>query len=339
MKIIVLIDRETFVEDDPQFQRAEGDVRRQLEFHVIDALRTLGHDIDVMPFHLDILENLRLIQAARPELVFNLTEHFRGDRQMDMNIASLLELSGIPYTGTGPAGLLLCRDKALTKTILNHHHIKVPPFAALPVGVTRLARRMTYPLIVKPALMDGSDGISRSSVVFNDEELSERVQMLHTRTVQPVICEGFVEGREIYVGILGNRQLTALPARELRFDAAAEAGPQIATARVKLDEDYRKKWNIQYTFAELPPDLERKVARLCKRIYRLLHLRDYGRIDLRISPEGAIYCLEANPNPDLTMDDELPQSAARAGIEYPQLISRIVQHAVRRTGGQPGSAA
>lgn len=331
MKIVALIDPETYAADDPQFEQGLDHVLSQLEYHVVEALRILGHNVEVMPFELDILETVRKIETSKPDLIFNLTEHFRGDRQMDMNIASLLELSGYPYTGTGPSGLLLCRDKALAKTILNHHRVRVPAFAALPVGKNRLQRRISFPMIVKPALMDGSDGISRSSIVFNETELAERAQLLHARTQQPVICEAFVQGREIYVGILGNRQLTVLPARELRFDAAAEEGPQIATARVKLDEAYRKKWNIQYTFAELEPELERKVARVCKRIYRVLHLRDYARIDLRISPTGKIYCLEANPNPDLTMGDELSEAAERAGISYEQLIARIVNQAKRRT--------
>ena len=339
MKIIALIDPETFAPDDPQFEQGLDHVLRLLEYHVVEALRILGHTVDVMPFELDILQTLQQIVDTKPDLIFNLTEHFRGDRQMDMNIASLLELSGYPYTGTGPSGLLLCRDKALAKTILNHHRVKVPDFASLPVGTTRLQRRMDYPMIVKPALMDGSDGISRSSIVFNETELAERAEMLHSRTQQPVICEAFVHGREIYVGVLGNRQLTVLPARELRFDASAEEGPKIATARVKLDEAYRKKWNIQYTFAELDPEMERKIARVCKRIYRVLHLRDYARIDLRISPEGVIYCLEANPNPDLTMGDELSEAAERAGISYEQLIARIVHQARRRTRQTVQSAA
>ena len=332
MHILVLIDPETFYPDDPQFERALQEVRSNLEFHVVEALRHLDHQVEVLPFGKDIRQNLRELSEKEPDLVFNLTEHYGGDRQKDMHIASMLELAGIPFTGTGPAGLLLCRDKAICKTILNHHRIKVPQFASVPVGRTKPRRKLCFPLIVKPALMDGSDGISLGSLVSNEDELKERVEHLHNRTNQKVICEEYIEGQEIYVGLLGNKQLTVLPARELRFNSPDDNAPQIATARVKLDDDYRKKWNIEYTFAELSPDMEKKIARISKRIYRLLHMRDYGRIDMRIANDGTVVFLEANPNPDLTLGDELSESAERAGINYQQLIDRIVRLAVNRNG-------
>ena len=339
MKIVALIDPETFCPDDPQLERGIEEVRTNLEFHVVEALRILGHEVEVLPFGTNIGENLEAFSERSPDLVFNLTEHFGGDRQKDMHIASMLELLNIPFTGTGSAGLLLCRDKALCKTILNHHRIRVPQFAGLPVGQLKPRRKLTFPLIVKPALMDGSDGISLGSIVTNESELRDRVEHLHTRTGQKVICEEFVDGQEIYVGVLGNKQLKVLPARELRFNSNDQNAPQIATSKVKLDDDYRKKWDIEYTFAELAPEVQKKVARISKRIYRLLHLQDYGRIDMRIAPDGAVVFLEANPNPDLSMGDELAEAAGRAGIPYPQLIERIVRLAMRRIDKKGKAAA
>lgn len=330
LNIVALIDPETFYPEDPQFELARKEVRTNLEFHVVEALRTLGHDVEVMPFSKDIQQNVRNLIEKAPDLVFNMTEHYGGDRQKDMHIASLLELIGIPFTGTGAEGLFLCRDKAVGKIILNRHQIAVPQFTALPVGRTRLRRKLTFPLIVKPALMDGSDGISLASVVSNEEELQERVEHLHNRTRQKVICEEYVMGREIYVGVLGNARLTVLPARELQFNSLEGNAPQIATARVKLDAEYRKKWKIEYSFAELSAEMEKKVSRISKRIYRLLHLQDYGRIDMRIRPDGTVVFLEANSNPDLTLGDELAEAASRSGLSYKDLIDLIVRLAVQR---------
>jgi D-alanine-D-alanine ligase len=171
--------------------------------------------------------------------------------------------------------------------------------------------------------------------VDSERELRERVQMLHERMRQPVICEEYIQGREIYVGIIGNARLTAFPAREVRF-AGPDSGPRFATARVKQDAAYREKWGIEFTHADLPPDLQARAARISKRIYRLLHVRDYGRIDLRITPDHQIVFLEANPNPDLTLGDELAQAAARAGIAYEQLIRRILNLARQRCAAAQG---
>lgn len=330
MKIPVLIDRETIPADDPEFEGKTDAVRESMEFHVIASLQELGYDCPVIPFGPDPLATMRRLLDLQPDLVFNLTEHFRGDRRQDANIAGMLELFGLPYTGSGPAALMICRDKILCKRLLGHHRIHVPKFYSLPVGTTRLRGKLPFPMIVKPAWEDGSDGISLASIVEDASTLQARIRMIHDRMKQPAICEEYIEGRELYVGLLGNDRLTALPAREIRFGRTGEGGPSIATSRVKWDEAYRDKWQITYDHAGLPPDLERKVAHQSKRIMRILQVRDYGRIDLRLTPDGQIVFLEANPNPNICAGEDIAEAAERIGIQHTELIQRIVGIAIKR---------
>jgi D-alanine-D-alanine ligase len=330
MKIALLVDPESIVPEDPQFEGSYESLLTEVEFHIAETLRHAGHEAMALSFSSDVAETFTQLRAMAPDLIFNLTEHLGGSRQMDFHVAALLDMLKIPYTGSGPEGLMLCRDKGMCKRILSHHQFKVPNFITVPRGKRASTRRLRYPVVVKPVMEDGSDGISLASLVNTEEELRERVRYIHEHIKGAAICEEFIEGRELYVGILGNQRLQALPAREIRFGTSGSKGPVIATARVKQDEAYRKKWNISYTHADLPEALEKRVARVSKRIYRLMKLRDYGRIDLRVTPAGEVYCLEANPNPDLTAGDEIAEAAEKAGIEYDQLISRIVNLALRR---------
>jgi len=335
LKIAILVDQEIIVEDDPQLEHGHGAAAEEVEFHVTETLRGMGHETLVIPFLENFLDTVDSLRQCSPDLVFNLTEHHLGDRRKDQHIASLLELMNFRYTGAGPTGLMLCRDKAMCKRILSHHRIKVPDFVSFPMGKNRIRRNFPFPAIVKPRFEDGSDGISLASLVSNREELADRVTMLQERMGQPVICEEYIEGREVYVGITGNDRLSAYPAREVRFANSAD-GPQFATSRVKLDEAYRKKWDITFTDAELSEEMDRKAGQISKRIYRLLQLRDYARIDMRITPENQFVFLEANPNPDLTMGDELAEAAEKSGLSYDDLVGRILRHAWNRYEGSGG---
>ena len=330
MNLVVLVDREAVVAEDPSFEGLTEAVRTAMEFHVVCALRALGHAVDVLPFETDVVRTMTALREKAPEVVFNLTEHVDGDRRKDAHVAAMLDLLGLASTGASTAGLMLCRDKAVCKRVLGYHRIRQPFFHEVPVGRTRPQGRLAFPMIVKPLFEDGSDGIALASVVRTVEELEERVALMHGKMKQPAICEEFIEGREIYVALLGNERLQALPPRELIFGPPDAGGPTIATARVKFDEAYRGKWGIEYRHAELEPALERQIDRLGKRIFRLLDMRDYGRVDLRITPAGEVVFIEANPNPALGPEDDVAESARRAGIEYPHLIERIVQCAARR---------
>ena len=330
MKIVVLIDQETIFADDPAFSGTSVEVRESMEFHIITAIRELKHEVVIQPFGPDPLVSIRAVMDHKPDMVFNLTEHFRGNRRQDANIAGLMELMDIPFTGTGAEGLLLCRDKVTSKRLLGYHRIRLPQFFSVPQNNVKLPKRLPFPMMVKPALEDGSDGISLASIVRDVDELKTRIKMIHERMNQPALCEEYIEGRELYVGITGNERLTAYPAREIRFGKTEEGGPQIATARVKWDEAYRKKWAIEYVHADLSPSQEQMVARVSKRIYRALQILDYGRIDLRLTASGEVVFIEANPNPNLSEGEDLAEAAEKAGVDHNTLIDRIIKLALQR---------
>lgn len=331
LNITVLVDAATIPTDDPEFHDPTG--KSITEYHVIEALRMLEHDVSVI----DVFDNLEQIVSRlkdiKPDLVFNLTEQYCGERLWDKNVAGVLDMLQIPYTGAGPMGLMLCRDKRLCKELLGLHKIRVPNFLSLPWGKTiRVNKSIRFPLVVKPALGDGSEGISNASLVNTIDALTERAIFIHERWQQDVIAEEYIEGRELYVTVLGNNRLKVCPARECIFDFDQEEGPNLATYRVKWNDDYREKWGIHFGFAELEPDVFKRIGQVCKRAFRVLHLRDYGRVDLRLTPEGKIVILEANPNPDLAWGEEVAEAAQYAGMNYNQLIDFIIQQTLKRKG-------
>lgn len=331
LRCIVLVDDESIPADNLQLETPAPEIITEVEYHIMEHLRLHGHEANVLPLSHDLSESMAAIQSYAPDLVVNLTEHFRGLRHLDSHVAAMLEMLGVRFTGASSVGMALCRDKALCKRILGYHRIRVPDFFTVDPGPIRISRKIRYPQVVKPALEDGSDGISLASVVQTLEELTTRIRMIHDTMNQPVICEQYIRGRELYASVLGERRLTVLPPRELFFPEDQDA-PNIATRRIKQDEDYRQKWNIRYDRSNLDPKLQKRIERVSRTVYRALQLRDYGRIDLRITEEGHVYVLEANANPDLTDGDEVACSAAHAGISYSQMIQKIFRCALRRTG-------
>ncbi len=329
LKITVLVDATEIKDNDPNFE-IFPDVPTT-EYHVIEALRDLGYQVSVLGAVNDIETIVGTLAEQNPDLVFNLTESFNGDRRFDKNIAGLLEMLQIPFTGTGAMGLLLCRDKRLCKELLSLHKIRVPNFFSLPHGRKfRVAKTIRYPLVVKPALEDGSEGISNASLVNDNTELAERVRYMHERWEQPAIAEEYIKGRELYVSIMGNKKLVVLPIRECLFDFDNKEGPQLATYRVKWNAEYRKKWNIRFEYAELDPVIVKNISHICKKVYRVLHIQDYGRIDLRLTDDNKVVILEANPNPDLAYGEEVAEAAEKSGLSYEQFIDTILDHAIRR---------
>ena len=332
LHITALVDGTTVPASDPEF--AGTPAVPSTEYYVVGALRELGHTVSILPVKEDIGEIVASLVRDKPDLVFNLTEHFGGDRRFDKNIAALLEILNIPFTGSGAMGLMLCRDKRLCKQLLSLHRARVPGFASLPLNrPIRVPRTLRYPLVVKPAFEDSSEGISNASLVANQEALAERVRFVHEGWQQAAIAEEYIEGRELYVGILGNHKLQVLPIRECFFNSQANGGPHMATYRVKFNAQYREKWNISFGFAELEPAVVKAVERVCKKAYHVLQIRDYGRIDLRLTPENKLVVLEANPNPDIANGEELADAAAKSGISYQDLIARILHLAMQRYKG------
>ena len=330
LKITVLVDFSTVPEEDRQFHDPAD--KMSTEYHVIESLRHLHHDVSVIGIFDNLEEMIAELKENKPDLVFNLTEQFCGERLWDKNIAGVLDMLQIPYTGSGPMGMMLCRDKRLCKQLLGLHRIRVPNFLSLPWGKTvRVNKSIQFPLVVKPALADGSEGISNASLVNSVDALKERAEFIHDRWQQDAIAEEYIDGRELYVTVLGNKRLQVCPAREFFFDQDTEQGPNMATYRVKWNDDYRKKWGVNFGFAEnLEEETIKHIERVCKKAYRILHLRDYGRIDLRLRPDGKIAILEANPNPDLAWGEEVAESAQRAGINYEKLIDLIIRQALKR---------
>ncbi|MHC4533857.1 MAG: D-alanine--D-alanine ligase family protein [Planctomycetota bacterium] len=329
LNITVLVDIAEITSEDPNFLAANG--QQSTEHHVIGALRNLGHNVSILGSMENIEETIVQLKAQEPDLVFNLTEHLGGDRKFDKNIAALLEMLEIPFTGAGSTGLLLSRDKRLCKQLLSLHRIRVPKFVSLPLNKTiHLPKKHSFPLVVKPAFEDSSEGISNASIVGNEDTLKERVKFVHERWTQAAIAEEYIEGQELYVSILGNARLCVLPIRECFFNLEDNKGPCLATYRVKWNAKYREKWNIKFGFAELETPLIKKIERICKKVYKVLNLRDYGRIDIRLTSDNKIYILEANSNPDLAYGEDVADSAEKYGISYENLIKRIVHTALRR---------
>lgn len=293
---------------------------------VMTALRDLGHEVRL----LGLLDELAPLQQAlldwRPHLAFNLLEEFSGVAGYDAHVAAYLELMRQPYTGCNPRGLLLTRDKALSKTVLAHHGIDTPRFDLVPLGQAAPRRRdLRFPLLIKSATEDASAGISRSSVIRTPARLEERVAFVHESLGSDALVEEYVEGRELYVGVLGNERLTTLPIWEMVFGHLPDDGPRIATSRVKWDPAYRRRWGITTRRARrLGASLERRIASLCREAYRRLGMSGYGRMDLRLDAEGRLWFLEANGNPNLEEDEDLAASARAAGVPYPSLLQRIV---------------
>jgi len=296
---------------------------------VLDALRANGHDA----FFHELKDEQSLLELARVEadLVFNLTEAYAGDDSKEAHVAAFLDLLALPYTGAGPQALFLAQDKALAKKVFTFHGIRTPNFASSYRGKIHDMEDLQFPLIVKPGSEDGSIGIDAGSVVQSMKELTERIALLHEHFDSPALIEEFIEGREIYVGLLGSDKPEALPPVELDLSKLPKGMPRIAGKEVKWEKGTEAYDATRSAVAhDLPEELGRRIQETALAAYVALGLRDYGRIDLRVAPQGEIYVIEANPNPWLAPEAELAIAAAAAGRDYPKLIGEIVERAVSR---------
>ena len=301
------------------------------EFDVVSTLRALGHEVRPLGVHDDLGEIRRIFEEWKPHIAFNLLEGFDDVTIFDQNVVSLLELMKLPYTGCNPRGLLLARDKSLSKKLLSYHRIEVPPFEVFRIGrPARRSKRLPFPLIVKSLTQEASIGISQASVVDNDEKLKERVAFIHESIGTAAIAEKYIDGRELYVGVFGNQSLQALPVWELFFTNMPPEARRIATDRVKWSVKYQKKYDIQSGPAQdLPAPVAERIQHICKRTYRALELSGYARIDLRLDAEGRVWVIEANPNPQIAKGEDFAASAESAGLPYDALIQRIVNLGLR----------
>ena len=322
-RVLVLVHKG--LEPEEGTRKPDDSVEWRMEWDVVTTLRKRGHDLLVIGVHDDLTPIKASIAEFKPTIACNLLEAFDDVFVFDQNVVSYLELLKIPYTGCNPRGLTLARDKALARKLLAYHRIAAPDFTVVPLGrKPALPKRMSYPLIVKSLTYESSTGISQASVVANEEQLVKRVEFIHNTLFTPAIVEQFINGRELYVGVLGNQRLRVFPVWEMSFDKMPDDSWRIATERVKWNADYQKKHGINTDEAKLENGLAAKIQHLAKRAYRALELTGYARIDFRMDESGKAYVIEANPNPQLAEQEDFARSAAHARMAYPQLLERIM---------------
>jgi D-alanine-D-alanine ligase len=325
LRVIMLADEKLLpVGDLKDFSEKQRELRKT-EFDVRDALEDLGHEVVAIGVSDDLSTIRGAIDAHKPHIAFNLVEEFDGIGRFDQHVVSYLELCKQPYTGCNPRGLTLARDKALTKKVLAYEGIKVPEFAVFPQRrAIKRPERLAFPLFVKSLTEEGSAGLSSASVVDDDERLVERIKFIHRTTKSTAIAEQFIEGREIYVGVIGNERITTLPAWE--FSSAKNSDkPLIATDRAKWDPEYQRQHGLKTGPAKLSEEIHQSLAATSKAIYRILGMSGYARLDYRLTEAGVPYLLEANPNPQVAKDEDFAKSAKHIGISYPELIDRLLR--------------
>lgn len=306
----------------------------EMEYQVATALQATGHEVLLVGVHDDLTEMIQRLAEWQPDLVFNAAEAFRGDAALDYVVAAVLEAHGYRFTGSPSLALLVTRNKAMSKKILAHEGISVPRFATVhEADDIRAPADLEFPLIVKPLQTDASAGIAQASVVRDEAGLAERVRFVHERFGQPAIVEEFVLGRELYVSILGNGdRLEILPLTEMVFDKQkTKPEERIATQYAKWDEPYRERRGIRNVLARRVGEAARtRLEESCRAAFRALWLRDYARLDVRLTPEGAVWVIEANANPFISYGHEVATAAEKAGMEYNRFVERIVREAMTR---------
>jgi D-alanine-D-alanine ligase len=330
LKIVVLFDRVLVDEDEEPVAGDKSPVvrtldKKEVEEEVAEALTKLGHE----PVMYEIDGTTKsLLGLARQDcdLVFNLSESFGDDDTADFKIAAFLELLGRKYTGSGTHGLMLAQDKAIAKKIFAFHGIHTPTFAKSFRGRLDFSHDLQFPVIVKPAREDGSIGIEFSAVVNSIRELMERMDWLHANFDSPVLIEEYIDGREMYVGVLGNDKPEALPVVELDLSKLPDGTPRIAAAEVKWGKGTKAYRDTKSAIAsDLSEEITATLQQTAVAAYQALELRDYGRVDMRLQPDGRVHVIEVNPNPWLSSRAEFAMAARKSGRTYNQLIEEIVE--------------
>ena len=336
LRVLVLMHPDHVPPDSLEGLTPQEALALKAEYDIVQCIRALGHEARALGVQDEFLPIRDAVEEFKPHVVFNLLEEFHHNVLFDQNVVSLLELLRVPYTGCNPRGLVLARSKSLSKKLLAYHRIPIPDFLVILKGHrTRRPKKLEFPLIVKSLMEHSSYGISQASKVEDDERLAERVTFVHESIGTDAIAERFIEGREIYVGVLGNDRLVALPPIELVFENMPANAALIATAKVKHDLAYQAKRGIALKAVEgLEPEVMDRIARLAKRIYKTLELDGYARIDFRLSATNIPYFLDANPNPDISDGEEFASAAAMVGMDYGDLVSRIMGFGMKRGAGE-----
>lgn len=330
-KLAVVLTDEAQVHDrDPEFLGRNQEVRATLEYVITRELQALGFRTKVISYGPNPEQFARRIVELGPHFVFNLTEEVGGDRRLDASVAGLLQLLGQRFTGAGPRGLMIGRDKAMSKVLLRDAGLKVPDFCVIAPGTRVAAREMPpFPAVVKPVFGDGSDGISMNSLVRTEKQLRARVAEIHRRYQQPAICERYICGREFLLFAVGNGSLRMLPTVEITWRNRPEGTPRIASYLIKHDLRHRRASGMRYTPADLTPQEQLRLHDVTTTAYRALEMRDYGKVDVIMDRRGEIYVIEGNPNPCL-LSKARSLGRWKGGYSFRDLVSDIVSGAVAR---------
>lgn len=298
------------------------------------AIASFGHEVDRLAVDKEVAPIVSRLESFKPDLVFNLIESFNDKSALGSNVTALLNLLDLRYTGSSPAGMIVADDKSLTKKVLGFHGIQTPQFATLYRGAVDWAGDLTFPVIVKPPQEDASIGISSSSVVHEIKDLFARIDELQSEYQSPVLVEQFIEGREFYVGLLGNVNVEALPIIELDFSKFPSDKPRIASWEAKWGDENGGGAEFAGTQSVFPEGLDEALAermqKVAKDCFQALRLRDYARIDMRVTDAGEIYVIEVNPNCYLERESEFARAARKNGLEYDALVGRILELALGR---------
>jgi D-alanine-D-alanine ligase len=302
---------------------------------VARTLRKLGHRVSVLGVHGDVKRLVAGLARRKPDLVFNLMEMFGENVFGDIPVTGLLDLLGVDYTGSGPGELYLSQDKGLTKKLLAFEDILYPRFAVFSRDTAfETGGNLRMPLFVKPLRSDASLGIGGKSLVQDWTGLMERVSAIRREVDDAALAEEFIEGREFYVGVIGNSQPKALPPVEIDFTGFPEGVPKVMDSKAKWDERSKEYKGTNSVLAQLPDELRARLQKVAVDAYRALRVRDYGRVDIRLTDTGEIYVLEVNASCYLEKNSEFAMAAAASGLDYPHLIERIVDLAIARRKGK-----
>ena len=330
LRVLVLM-HEDLVPPEPLNGHDPSRAEWKTEYDVVTTLRKLGHDVKPLGVRSDLGVIRVAVEEWKPHIAFNLLEEFDGVAVYDQNVVSYLELLRMPYTGCNPRGLMLARDKVLSKKLFSFHRIPFPEFVVVPQGRSvKRPKWLAFPLIVKSVSEEASLGISQASIVLDDEKLKERVAFIHQSVGTGALIERYIEGRELYVGVLGNGHLQVLPVWELKMDKLPDDARRIATERVKWSRKYQDKYGITSKEARnLPEGKAGEIQHLAKRVYRALGLSGYARIDMRMDENGQLYVLEANPNPQIARSEDFAESAEKANYPYKDLLQELLNVGLR----------
>lgn len=326
LRVLVLVHETLVPPDTLDGVKEAAAAEYRTEFDVVSCLRESGHEVRPLGIGDSLTELRGAIHDWRPDVCFNLLEEFGGIVTYDQHVVAYLELLRQAYTGCNPRGMMLSRDKVLSKQILAYHRIPMPHFAVFRRGTAiRIPRALRFPLFVKSATEDASLGISQASIVEDAARLSERIAFIHEHTGSDALVEEYVDGREFYVGVLGNERIRTLTPWEFIFGELKSGRAAIATRKAKWDRAYQARHGITSGKAEnLPAGLAERLDRLARRIYRALHMSGYARIDFRVRDDGTPYALEANANPNLEREEDFADAALNDGIPYPALLGRLI---------------